>query len=116
MPGMTRTVSADTTAARPRLIDKKRTRALGTRPSNISLLRQLSNDADVRRSVFACLTVLSDVKTYTHSLMKRLLSRNRTDVHKNIIAAVIRLDKAKAFVVLEQLNNSSSQVGSPLSS
>ncbi len=73
-----------------------------------------SNDADVRHSVFACLTVLSDVKTYTHSLMKRLLSRNRTDVHENIIAAIIWLDESKAFVVLEQLNNPSSQVGSPL--
>ena len=46
--------------------------------------------------------------------MKRLLSRNRTDVHENVIATVIWLDEAKAFVVLEQLNNPSSQVGSPL--
>ena len=46
--------------------------------------------------------------------MKRLLSRNCTDVHENVIATVIWLDEAEALVVLEQLNNPGSQVGSPL--
>jgi hypothetical protein len=65
----------------------------------------------VRRGL-ACLSIRDNVEGDLLSLVEdtHASAFDRADVHEDILAAIIRLDKAEAFLVIEELHGSLSHM------
>jgi hypothetical protein len=94
---------------------KIETQAEKGRPtSDLFLMRlQTSEDTDVCRSILSGLSIGSHVETNTHSFSQRLLPGHSTDVDEHIVAAIVRLDESKSFVILKYLDDTGRHVVSP---
>jgi len=66
----------------------------------------------VRRGLAWILSIDNNVESDLLSLVERTHASafDRTDVHEDILAAIIRLDEAEAFLVIEELHGSSRHI------
>src|SRR5712691_8146936 len=74
--------------------------------------RSRSDSVQIVRRGLACFSIGNNVESDLLSLVEdtHASAFDRADVHEDILAAIIRLDKAEAFLVIEELHGSLSHM------